>query len=117
MVNIHFQIWLLNFADFLTLTISIYAIITIAQISDCSSTYDDICTIVDRMIAEDWMGVAASLGRDIKAMLAPSGIDASNPCPQPPRSLNITDGVIHLPEIPSGLTMFADVCHSFNLLG
>lgn len=60
------------------------------------------------MIAEDWAGIMADLGAQIKTMLNTSGINPSQ-CPQPPRALQIQNAVIHLPEIPAVLSIFAAV--------
>lgn len=60
------------------------------------------------MIQEDWAGIMADLGRQIKAMLNSSGINPSQ-CPQPPRALQIQDALIHLPEVPAVLSIFAAV--------
>lgn len=60
------------------------------------------------MITEDWAGIAAGIGTQIKTMLNESGIDSSR-CPQPPQELRIENAVIHLPEVPSALSLFAAV--------
>lgn len=72
------------------------------------STYLDICTLVDQMIKENWMGITTGIATEIKTMLSNSGLDASQ-CPQPPQSLTIDHQTIHLPEIPAALSHFAAV--------
>ncbi|XP_052797285.1 ganglioside GM2 activator-like [Mya arenaria] len=77
----------------------------ISNIGSCK--YPNMCTLVDQMINEDWLGIAASVGRQIRDMLKTTGIDTSHACPQPPRSLTIDHASIHLPEIPAALSIFA----------
>lgn len=79
------------------------------------STYLDICTLVDQMINENWMGVTTGIATEIKTMLSNAGLDASQ-CPQPPQSLTIDHQTIHLPEIPAALSHFAAVRKLFLFL-
>jgi len=72
------------------------------------STYSNICTVVDDMIAGDWAGITADLGNQIKTMLQQNGV-VYNKCPQPAQTLAIKDYVIHLPKVPSVLSFFASV--------
>ncbi|KAH3829786.1 ganglioside GM2 activator-like [Dreissena polymorpha] len=77
-----------------------------------SCTYDDICGLPDKMIAEDWLGVAAGLGQQIKAMLNSSGVDA---CPIPAQTLTVSNAHIHIPSLPSALAVFAAGDYHINL--
>ena len=69
------------------------------------STYNNICTVVDDMITRDWASVTADLGNQIKTMLQQNGV-VYNKCPQPAQTLAIKHYVIHLPKVPSHLSLF-----------
>ncbi|XP_062595880.1 ganglioside GM2 activator-like [Saccostrea cucullata] len=71
-----------------------------------SCTYDDLCTMVQKMITENWVGIVGGIGTQIQTMLTSVGVNASQ-CPQPPRNIRITDYPISIPRIPAILTWFA----------
>jgi hypothetical protein len=60
------------------------------------------------MISDNWAGVAADLGNQIKTMMEQNGV-VYNKCPLPSQTLAIKDYVIHLPKMPSVLSIFASV--------
>lgn len=72
------------------------------------STYNDICTMVDDMVTQNWAGIMGGIGTQIKAMLAKSGV-TYNACPQPAQAVNIKSYSLHIPEIPKILSWFAAV--------
>ncbi|XP_060594957.1 uncharacterized protein LOC132749253 [Ruditapes philippinarum] len=84
----------------------------ISHIGSCS--YPDLCTLVDQMINENWLGVTSGIATQLKTILANSGIDASR-CPQPAQMLKIDHQSIHLPEIPSALSHFAAGDYHINI--
>ena len=70
---------------------------------------------MDDIITEDWAGVTADLGNQIKTMLQQNGVVYST-CPQPAHTLTITDYVIHLPKVSSIFQSFLLVSISFVYL-
>ena len=74
----------------------------------CCSKYDDMCTLLDRMIDENWAGIMRDVGHQIQSALDIGGVNASQ-CPYPPQTLSVDNGAISLPEIPAGLSLFAAV--------
>ncbi|XP_048776905.1 ganglioside GM2 activator-like [Ostrea edulis] len=71
-----------------------------------SCTYNDLCTMVDQMITENWAGIMGGIGQQVNTMLSSVGVNASQ-CPQTPKELHITDYTITIPTIPSILSWFA----------
>ena len=78
-----------------------------------SSTYNDICTLLDQMEKENWAGVMGGLATQVKKMLTTQGVDATQ-CPFPAQSLRIENYDLHLPEVPSVLSSFAAVSSLFH---
>ena len=60
------------------------------------------------MIAENWDGVMAPIGQQIKAMLGSVNINPSQ-CPLGPLSIDIHDYTITLPKPPAILSFLAAV--------
>ena len=67
------------------------------------STYKDTCTLLDTMLEEDWAGIAAELGDQVRAMLADAGMDLTQ-CPSPAQDINL-DATITLPAMPPLLSV------------
>ncbi|XP_063411918.1 ganglioside GM2 activator-like [Mytilus trossulus] len=76
----------------------------ISHVGSC--TYNDICTMVDDMVTQNWAGIMGGIGTQIKAMLAKSGV-TYNACPQPAQALSIKSYSLHIPEMPKILSWFA----------
>lgn len=72
-----------------------------------SCTYPDMCTMLDQMINENWLGITRTLGQDIRQVLEGHGLNPSL-CPQPPQVIDIRRGRIRLPEMPALLSWFAE---------
>lgn len=79
-----------------------------------SCTYDDMCTMLDDMINEDWLHITRDLGRDIKRMLRRNGMRPGL-CPQPPQSISIDRNSLRLPRMPAALNWFAAGTYSANV--
>jgi len=60
------------------------------------------------MITENWAGATADLGNQVKIMLQQNGV-VYNKCPLPAQTLAIKDYVLHLPKVPSIISIFASV--------
>ena len=60
------------------------------------------------MITENWAGATADLGNQVKTMLQQNGV-VYNKCPLPAQTLAIKDYVLHLPKVPSIISIFASV--------
>ncbi|OWF43881.1 Ganglioside GM2 activator [Mizuhopecten yessoensis] len=71
-----------------------------------SCTYDDICTLVDQAISENWGTITAGLATQVKTMLLSAGINPSV-CPIPSSQLVLTEYAITLPSVPSVLSWLA----------
>jgi hypothetical protein len=73
------------------------------------STYNDMCTMLDDMVNENWLGITRNLARDIQQMLRNNGMTPGL-CPQPPQTVSIIRNRIRLPTLPRALNFFAEVC-------
>ncbi|XP_025095143.1 ganglioside GM2 activator-like [Pomacea canaliculata] len=75
-----------------------------------SCTYENTCSkpLVDTLISENWAGITADIGQQIKTML--STLPALNTtCPPPvPASIAVNNYSIRLPAIPAILTFIVD---------
>ena len=72
------------------------------------SDYDNICTILNQMVREDWMGVMGNMASQVIAMFASVGVDATS-CPFQPGTVDIQNYKIQLPAVASTLAWFAEV--------
>ena len=63
------------------------------------------------MVSEDWAGIMGDIGGQIKALLTTS-VPAYNTtaCPVPASAIDIQHYTINLPEVPSVISFFAEVC-------
>lgn len=76
-----------------------------------SCTYETSCSgksILDTMIGENWAGIMADMGRQIRTMvMAIPGLNTTV-CPVPPATVNLQHYTINLPAVPSILSIFAE---------
>ncbi|XP_060604988.1 ganglioside GM2 activator-like [Ruditapes philippinarum] len=72
-----------------------------------SCTYNDMCTMLDDMVNENWLGITRNLARDIQQMLRNNGMTPGL-CPQPPQTVSIIRNRIRLPTLPRALNFFAE---------
>lgn len=84
----------------------------IRKIGSC--TYRDMCTMLDDMVTQDWLGITHKLGQTIQSMLTKNGLNPGL-CPQPPGMINVTRNVIELPKMPAALYWFAEGIYAVNL--
>jgi len=66
------------------------------------------CTLVDDMINENWLGIAGNIGGDIKNILVNNGMNPGL-CPQPPQTIRIIEEPVRMPVMPRALYWFAEV--------
>ena len=89
-------------------TFHIAVILYVLTIIYICSTYNNICTVLDDMITGNWAGVSADLGNQVKTMMQQNGV-VYNKCPLPAQTVSIKDYVLHLPKVPSIISIFASV--------
>ncbi|XP_060604984.1 ganglioside GM2 activator-like [Ruditapes philippinarum] len=80
-------------------------VLCIMNVGSC--TYNDMCTLLDDMVSENWMGITRNLSQDIQTMLRNNGMNPGL-CPQPPQTVSILRNRIQLPTIPAVLFWFAE---------
>ncbi|XP_025095305.1 uncharacterized protein LOC112564595 [Pomacea canaliculata] len=76
-----------------------------------SCTYENTCskTLVDTLISENWAGITADIGEQVKTMLSTLPALNTTTCPPPvPATIEINNYSIHLPAIPAILTFIAE---------
>ncbi|KAK7109445.1 ganglioside GM2 activator-like [Littorina saxatilis] len=76
-----------------------------------SCTYENSCPglpLLDTMVAEDWAGIMAGLGGQIRTMLTTVPGLNTTACPVPPATINIQQYTLNLPPVPSILSFFAE---------
>lgn len=79
-----------------------------------SCTYNDMCTMLEDMIAENWMGITTNMATDIKQMLIRNGLQPGL-CPQPPQTIRLNRNRIRLPRMPAALYWFAEGTYRANV--
>lgn len=79
-----------------------------------SCTYDDMCTMLEEMISDNWMGITRTMAMDIKQMLINNGLQPGL-CPQPPQSIRLNSERIRLPRMPAALYWFAEGVYRANV--
>ncbi|KAH3747612.1 hypothetical protein DPMN_182040 [Dreissena polymorpha] len=66
------------------------------------------CTLLDEMVASNWLGISHQVGQGIQRMLEDSGVNPGL-CPQPPQVITIDHRPLPLPTIPPALYWFVEV--------
>ncbi|KAL4216918.1 GM2 ganglioside activator [Mactra antiquata] len=79
-----------------------------------SCTYDEMCTMLDDMINENWLGITRTFGQDIRQMLINNGLNPGL-CPQPPQVINIVRNPLRVPKMPAALYWFAEGVYRINV--
>ncbi|KAL5005954.1 hypothetical protein ScPMuIL_017112 [Solemya velum] len=80
-----------------------------------SCSYNNMCTMMDTMIAENWANSMTEVGRQIRDMLRELGVTATN-CTISPRSLHINRYQLHLPGLSSLLSIVAAGDYKIGML-